>query len=153
MPTVRPAIPSVSSSFAANTSNKKERVVGFEKDVVEGISRRMNHAGSWAAYHFEMHARKRAYSLKIRLPERYHTEPTLPGERPTINAQPSMSEDLQPAQLARKSWTPPLPHTLRTGLSYTNTENLHIVFRSCRRYYISGCETFSARGRLVCLIA
>jgi hypothetical protein len=40
-------------------------VVGFEKDVVEGISRRMNHAEIWAACHFEMHARKCGYCHKL----------------------------------------------------------------------------------------
>jgi hypothetical protein len=36
-------------------------VVGFYEDPVEGMSRPVNTAESWAAYHFEMHARKCAY--------------------------------------------------------------------------------------------
>ncbi|KAL0261356.1 hypothetical protein SLS55_002786 [Diplodia seriata] len=36
---------------------RKERVVGFAKDVVTGISRPANIAESWALYDFEMHAR------------------------------------------------------------------------------------------------
>ena len=37
------------------------RVVGFHKDPVEGVSRPVNATESWAAYHFETHARKCAY--------------------------------------------------------------------------------------------
>jgi hypothetical protein len=40
---------------------KKERVVGFYEDPVDSFSRPVNTAESWAAYHFEMHARKCAY--------------------------------------------------------------------------------------------
>jgi hypothetical protein len=40
---------------------KKERVVGFYEDPVLSFSRPVNTAESWAAYHFEMHARKCAY--------------------------------------------------------------------------------------------
>jgi hypothetical protein len=43
------------------SSPKKERVVGFHKDPVEGVSRPVNTSESWAAYHFEMHARKCVY--------------------------------------------------------------------------------------------
>jgi hypothetical protein len=44
-----------------HSSPKKERVVGFHKDPVEGVSRPVNTTESWAAYHFETHARKCAY--------------------------------------------------------------------------------------------
>jgi hypothetical protein len=44
-----------------HSSPKKERVVGFYEDPVEGVSRPVNTSESWAAYHFETHARKCAY--------------------------------------------------------------------------------------------
>jgi len=40
---------------------KKERVVGFYEDPVLSFCRPVNTSESWAAYHFEMHARKCAY--------------------------------------------------------------------------------------------
>jgi hypothetical protein len=43
------------------SSPKKERFVGFHQDPVEGVSRPVNASESWAAYHFETHARKCAY--------------------------------------------------------------------------------------------
>jgi hypothetical protein len=38
-----------------------DRVVGFYEDPVDSFSRPVNVAESWAAYHFEVHARKCAY--------------------------------------------------------------------------------------------
>ncbi|KAF2713848.1 hypothetical protein K504DRAFT_498646 [Pleomassaria siparia CBS 279.74] len=52
---------SPSSSFSSPSSPKKDRSVGFMKDPVSGLSRPVNSAESWAAYNFEMHARKCAY--------------------------------------------------------------------------------------------
>lgn len=40
---------------------KKERVVGFYEDPVISFCRPVNTSESWAAYHFEMHARKCAH--------------------------------------------------------------------------------------------
>jgi len=48
-------------SKTASASSKKDRVVGFLKDPVSAVSRPVNTAESWAAYDFEMHARKCAY--------------------------------------------------------------------------------------------
>ncbi|KAH8707546.1 hypothetical protein GQ44DRAFT_743290 [Phaeosphaeriaceae sp. PMI808] len=59
MPYLRTTKPAVVPS--PPSSPKKERVVGFHKDPVEGVSRPVNTAESWAAYHFETHARKCAY--------------------------------------------------------------------------------------------
>jgi hypothetical protein len=50
-----------SSSMSSSASSKKDRSVGFMKDPVTGLSRPVNTAESWAAYDFEMHARKCAY--------------------------------------------------------------------------------------------
>ena len=59
MPYLRTAMPTVIHSQPS--SPKKERVVGFHQDPVEGVSRPVNTSESWAAYHFETHARKCAY--------------------------------------------------------------------------------------------
>jgi hypothetical protein len=59
MPYLRTTTPTVIHSQPS--SPKKERVVGFHKDPVEGVSRPVNTSESWAAYHFETHARKCAY--------------------------------------------------------------------------------------------
>lgn len=59
MPSLRTTSPTVIHSHPS--SPKKERAVGFYDDPVEGMSRPVNTAESWAAYHFEMHARKCAY--------------------------------------------------------------------------------------------
>jgi hypothetical protein len=59
MPYLRTTTPTVIHS--SPSSPKKERVVGFHKDPVEGVSRPVNTSESWAAYHFETHARKCAY--------------------------------------------------------------------------------------------
>ncbi|KAH7080625.1 hypothetical protein BKA63DRAFT_563300 [Paraphoma chrysanthemicola] len=48
------------SASPPNNRKEKERVY-FAKDPVESISRLVNPTESWAAYHFEMHARKCAY--------------------------------------------------------------------------------------------
>lgn len=49
------------SKSSSSSSSKKERMVGFLKDPVSAVSRPVNTAESWAAYDFEMHARKCAY--------------------------------------------------------------------------------------------
>ncbi|KAF1912122.1 hypothetical protein BDU57DRAFT_79394 [Ampelomyces quisqualis] len=59
MPYLRSTTPTVIHS--QSSSPKKERVVGFYKDPVEGVSRPVNTSESWAAYHFETHARKCVY--------------------------------------------------------------------------------------------
>lgn len=59
MPSLRTNMPTV--IHTQPSSPKKERVVGFHRDPVEGFSRPVNTAESWAAYNFEMHARKCAY--------------------------------------------------------------------------------------------
>jgi hypothetical protein len=56
MPSLRTTAPTVIHS--APSSPKKERVVGFLKDPIESVSRPVNTAESWAAYHYEAHARK-----------------------------------------------------------------------------------------------
>lgn len=61
MPSLRTTMPTVISQ---PSSPKKERVVGFHTDPVDGFSRPVNTEESWAAYHFEMHARKCAYCHK-----------------------------------------------------------------------------------------
>ncbi|KAF2790523.1 hypothetical protein K505DRAFT_250993 [Melanomma pulvis-pyrius CBS 109.77] len=63
MPTVlqAKAKSSRSSSSSSSSSFKKDRSVGFMKDPVSAVSRPVNTAESWAAYDFEMHARKCAY--------------------------------------------------------------------------------------------
>lgn len=48
------------TAISQPSSPKKERVV-FHQDPVEGVSRPVNASESWAAYHFETHARKCAY--------------------------------------------------------------------------------------------
>lgn len=58
MPYIRNTMP---TAISQPSSPKKERVVGFHKDPVEGVSRPVNTSESWAAYHFETHARKCAY--------------------------------------------------------------------------------------------
>ncbi|KAF2825345.1 hypothetical protein CC86DRAFT_42307 [Ophiobolus disseminans] len=58
MPYIRNTMP---TAISQPSSPKKERVVGFHTDPVEGVSRPVNTAESWAAYHFETHARKCAY--------------------------------------------------------------------------------------------
>ncbi|OAK96884.1 hypothetical protein IQ06DRAFT_282405 [Phaeosphaeriaceae sp. SRC1lsM3a] len=59
MPYLRTTTPTVIHSQPS--SPKMARVVGFHKDPVEGVSRPVNATESWAAYHFETHARKCAY--------------------------------------------------------------------------------------------
>jgi hypothetical protein len=59
MPSARPNQPTMVHSRPSTA--KKERVVGFYEDPVDSFSRPVNTAESWAAYHFEMHARKCAY--------------------------------------------------------------------------------------------
>ncbi|KAL5118607.1 hypothetical protein ACEQ8H_003458 [Pleosporales sp. CAS-2024a] len=59
MPSIRTSAPTVIHSVPS--SPKKDRSVGFYQDPVEGVSRPVNTAESWAAYHFETHARKCAY--------------------------------------------------------------------------------------------
>jgi hypothetical protein len=59
MPSIRTSAPTVIHSVPS--SPKKDRSVGFYQDPVEGVSRPVNTSESWAAYHFEMHARKCAY--------------------------------------------------------------------------------------------
>lgn len=54
------SMPTVIQSKKVSTF-KKDRVVGFEKDPVSSVSRPVNTAESWAAYDFEMHARKCAF--------------------------------------------------------------------------------------------
>ncbi|MBO1765149.1 hypothetical protein JQN64_28680, partial [Escherichia coli] len=46
---------------AKPTVAKKDRVVGFYEDPVMSFCRPVNTSESWAAYHFEMHARKCAH--------------------------------------------------------------------------------------------
>lgn len=58
MPYLRTTMPSVISQ---PSSPKMGRVAGFHKDPVAGVSRPVNTAESWAAYHFETHAHKCAY--------------------------------------------------------------------------------------------
>lgn len=50
-----------SSASSSSSSSKQDRVVGFLKDPVSAVSRPVNTAESWAAYDFEMHARKCAH--------------------------------------------------------------------------------------------
>jgi len=59
MPSARTNQPTIVHSRPSTA--KKERVVGFYEDPVDSFSRPVNTAESWAAYHFEMHARKCAY--------------------------------------------------------------------------------------------
>ncbi|KAF2259480.1 hypothetical protein CC78DRAFT_66527 [Lojkania enalia] len=59
MPSV--VYPKSSKSSSSSSSSKKERVVGFLRDPVSRVSRPVNTAESWAAYNFEMHAKKCAY--------------------------------------------------------------------------------------------
>ncbi|KAF2472606.1 uncharacterized protein BDR25DRAFT_313110 [Lindgomyces ingoldianus] len=56
-------MPTVIQSKSSKSSSKKERVVGFLKDPVSAVSRPVNTEESWAAYDFEMHARKCAYCI------------------------------------------------------------------------------------------
>ncbi|KAF1938936.1 hypothetical protein EJ02DRAFT_498342 [Clathrospora elynae] len=62
MPSLRSNMPTVIHSRP--TTAKKGRVVGFHEDPVLSVSRPVNTSESWAAYHFEMHARKCAYCHK-----------------------------------------------------------------------------------------
>lgn len=57
MPYLRTNMPTV---IHAEPSSPK-RAVGFHRDPVDGFSRPVNTTESWAAYNFEMHARKCAY--------------------------------------------------------------------------------------------
>jgi hypothetical protein len=57
MPSMRASMPTALHSNPA----QPERTVGFYEDPVQSVSRPVNTAESWAAYHFEMHARKCAY--------------------------------------------------------------------------------------------
>ncbi|KNG50776.1 macro-like protein 1 [Stemphylium lycopersici] len=57
MPSARSNMPTVVKPAVA----KKDRVVGFYEDPVQSFCRPVNTAESWAAYHFEMHARKCAH--------------------------------------------------------------------------------------------
>ncbi|KAF2202816.1 hypothetical protein GQ43DRAFT_439395 [Delitschia confertaspora ATCC 74209] len=57
-------LPTVIQSASSKTSSScshKERAVGFLADPVSSLSRPVNPEESWAAYDFEMHARKCAY--------------------------------------------------------------------------------------------
>lgn len=58
MPYLSSPMPTVISQ---PSSPKMGRVAGFHKDPVAGVSRPVNTAESWAAYHFETHAHKCAY--------------------------------------------------------------------------------------------
>ncbi|USP79527.1 hypothetical protein yc1106_06801 [Curvularia clavata] len=65
-PTSSPKMPSARTNMptAVHTKPavaKKERVVGFYEDPVISFCRPVNTSESWAAYHFEMHARKCAH--------------------------------------------------------------------------------------------
>ena len=60
MPSLRSSMPTAIHNSRPSAA-KKERVVGFYEDPVLSFSRPVNTAESWAAYHFEMHARKCAY--------------------------------------------------------------------------------------------
>lgn len=59
MPSIRATVPTVIHSMPS--SPKKDRIVGFHRDPVASVSRPVNTAESWAAYHFESHACKCAY--------------------------------------------------------------------------------------------
>ncbi|KAL6172835.1 hypothetical protein ACJQWK_01979 [Exserohilum turcicum] len=59
MPSARTNMPTAVASKSAVP--KKERVVGFYEDPVISFCRPVNTSESWAAYHFEMHARKCAH--------------------------------------------------------------------------------------------
>ncbi|KAF2474932.1 uncharacterized protein BDR25DRAFT_214636, partial [Lindgomyces ingoldianus] len=48
-------------AHSKSSSSNKGRAVGFLKDPVSAVSRPLDSAESWAAYDFEMHARKCAY--------------------------------------------------------------------------------------------
>ncbi|KAJ5028761.1 hypothetical protein J3E72DRAFT_306039 [Bipolaris maydis] len=59
MPSARTNMPT--AVHAKPAVAKKERVVGFYEDPVISFCRPVNTSESWAAYHFEMHARKCAH--------------------------------------------------------------------------------------------
>lgn len=76
-------IPTVIESKATgpSSSSKKERAVGFLKDPVSAVSRPVNTSESWAAYDFEMHARKCAYCHDPYEVHRHHEQLCDQGHR------------------------------------------------------------------------
>lgn len=78
MPTI---VSKSSKSSSSSASSKKERVVGFLKDPVSAVSRPVNTTESWAAYDFEMHARKCAYCQDPYEVHRHHEQLCDQGHR------------------------------------------------------------------------